>query len=233
MRLVCFPYAGGSAEDFVDWGDSLPPGIELWAATYSGTQNERHNLIATALQVAGALLSARRLPLAMFGHSVGALVAQTVACELERAGAAPDLVVLSAPSDPTRQQGLRPELLRDRDFLLQLARGLGMSVESLEAETDASRRFLETFAAHVSWIQEFDKSSKLSAPVVLSWGSADPINLDFWRMRGAVIDEWQFEGGHLYLHRESRRLVQHVADRASRWLVGADDTVRPRTSGER
>ena len=31
LRLLCFPYAGGSANAFYTWSKQLPPEVEVWA----------------------------------------------------------------------------------------------------------------------------------------------------------------------------------------------------------
>ncbi|MFW6695376.1 thioesterase II family protein [Streptomyces sp. MAR4 CNX-425] len=94
LRLVCFPYAGGAASAFRGWAPHLgghvqvvpvlPPGrgLRLGEAPYTAMEPLVHDL-ADALLGQGLADD-----YAVFGHSMGALVAYEVCCELRRRGAA-------------------------------------------------------------------------------------------------------------------------------------------------
>ena len=86
-RLVCFPHAGGSASFFLDWADLMPAGVELLAVRYPGREDRildppagsMDALVEPLLQACSALSD---VPLAFFGHSMGAVVAHEVAQRL-------------------------------------------------------------------------------------------------------------------------------------------------------
>jgi pyochelin biosynthetic protein PchC len=91
QRLVCFPHAGGSASFFRAWGSNLP-GIEVHAVRYPGRGERISEPPPTDLrqlgdQIAAAVASGPDdRPLALFGHSLGAVVALETARSLERRG---------------------------------------------------------------------------------------------------------------------------------------------------
>lgn len=86
LRLVCLPHAGGSAQFYRPWALRLPPAVEVVAVQYPGRAERarepfRHDLRGLAAEVASALDTELdgSVPLALFGHSLGAGVAFEVA----------------------------------------------------------------------------------------------------------------------------------------------------------
>ncbi|HUO38544.1 MAG TPA: amino acid adenylation domain-containing protein [Mycobacterium sp.] len=89
-RLVCFPHAGGSPAFFRDWGNHLPR-IEVQAVCYPGRAERLEeppptDLRSLAQTIAVAITELDDLPLALFGHSMGAVIALETARSLEARG---------------------------------------------------------------------------------------------------------------------------------------------------
>ncbi len=99
-RLVCLPFAGGSAGYFMPYARALEPGVDVLAVQYPGRQDrigeavidDAHEL---ADRVAQEVLRWADRPLTLFGHSLGGTVAFEVGLRLERAGVRPLGVVVS------------------------------------------------------------------------------------------------------------------------------------------
>lgn len=90
IRLACFPHAGGAAAAFTRLAAALPEEIELVALQYPGRLERRaepaaHEVARLAAEAAPALApdAASGRPLALLGHSMGALVAFETARLLE------------------------------------------------------------------------------------------------------------------------------------------------------
>src|SRR5829696_7431345 len=89
-RLVCCPHAGGGADAYRRWASSFAPDIELWTVTPPGrgaqspaiAESSWGSLVDELADAVGAIDGAE--PIALLGHSFGALVAFEVARELER-----------------------------------------------------------------------------------------------------------------------------------------------------
>src|SRR5947207_9849176 len=85
--LYCFPHAGGSAGEYARWAE-YAPGLRLVAVQPPG---RAHNIGAQAFtampELVREILARVRLtpPFALFGHSLGALVAFEVARALKPA----------------------------------------------------------------------------------------------------------------------------------------------------
>jgi pyochelin biosynthetic protein PchC len=90
QRLVCLPHAGGSAAFFRDWGRELAE-YEVYAVRYPGRaeridEASPSDLRALARDVADAVAPLADVPIALFGHSMGAAVALETARQLEARG---------------------------------------------------------------------------------------------------------------------------------------------------
>jgi medium-chain acyl-[acyl-carrier-protein] hydrolase len=88
-RLLCFPYAGAGASMFRYWAEKLPPWIEMVPVQLPGRESRWAEkpfldlpMLAAALRVALHPLLCE--PYALFGHSMGGLVAFEFARELRR-----------------------------------------------------------------------------------------------------------------------------------------------------
>ncbi|MGW7068725.1 thioesterase II family protein [Streptomyces sp. NPDC054855] len=90
IRLVCFPHAGGSASFYRAWGQSLSE-VEVYAVQYPGRadrldEEPPEDLVRLASHIADALVPLAGLPLALFGHILGAPVALETARALQHRG---------------------------------------------------------------------------------------------------------------------------------------------------
>ena len=87
VRLFCFPYGGSGASLFRGW--SLPGSVDLCPVQIPGRETRFRERPFTRLeplveQLVQALRSYLDLPFALFGHSIGALIAFELARRLQR-----------------------------------------------------------------------------------------------------------------------------------------------------
>ncbi len=80
LRLFCIPFAGSGASLFRDWRLPLELSTEVWAVQAPGRETRRREPPARRLEalledLLGQLQPLMDLPFALFGHSMGALVA--------------------------------------------------------------------------------------------------------------------------------------------------------------
>jgi pyochelin biosynthetic protein PchC len=130
VRLVCFPHAGGSSSFFRPWRQRLSPDVELYGVQYPGRLDrigepcvaDMPSMVRALTEAVEPLLD---LPVVLFGHSLGGVVAYEVARWLpEHAGRAPDWLFVSGRPAPHRQRPAAVHLGSDDDLWQQIA-GLG------------------------------------------------------------------------------------------------------------
>ena len=140
VRLFCLPFAGGAASAYRAWGDLMGPDVEVTAVQLPGREMrlrepayDRVEPLVTAL--ADVLEAApERRPYAVFGHSMGALIAFELVRELRRRGRPlPVALVASgrnAPHLPPRDPLMHP--LPHDEFVDRLRRFEGTPQAVLE-----------------------------------------------------------------------------------------------------
>ncbi|HEY0193511.1 MAG TPA: alpha/beta fold hydrolase, partial [Kofleriaceae bacterium] len=80
LRLICLPYAGGGASVFRTWPAALPPQVEVWAIELPGRETRAREAPlasrrALVQQLTEALMPRLHAPFAIYGHSMGSLLA--------------------------------------------------------------------------------------------------------------------------------------------------------------
>ena len=94
MRLFCFPPAGSGTVAYRAWAPLAAPGLEVNAVLLPGRETRFaeppvDDMAALASQIADAIAPLAGQPFALFGHSLGALLAYEVARRLAAQGCAP------------------------------------------------------------------------------------------------------------------------------------------------
>ena len=171
-----------------------------------------------ACRVAGALDVARAGQLALFGHSMGALVAFETALLLEReTGTAPAHLFVSAHKAPSRH---RPEQVTrgDDSAILTELRELGGTDERVLRHRGLVNRLLPALRTDYAAVRSYRyrPGDKVSCEVTALVGDRDPrASLDDARAWAAMTSGRfglrEFPGGHFYL-RKQRRLLMCVLE---------------------
>jgi medium-chain acyl-[acyl-carrier-protein] hydrolase len=224
VELHCFPYAGGGASTYRGWQSKLPLGLRVRAVQLPGHE-ERFgepplaSFDAVMAHLAETLLPSLREPYALFGHSMGALIAFEVARELQRRGGPlPAWLFVSGMNAP---QSARPDdwhLLPDADLLALLRRLGGTSHELLE-DRSLQSLFLplvrQDFALSASY--RYREDASLPCPLSVWGGDDDPTTtvdgLEGWRAQTTSAFRLRMLAGtHMFVHLEREALVAGLAE---------------------
>lgn len=105
-RLVCFHFAGGSAQSFLSWREKAAKTCELLAAELPGRGRRYSERFLTSIPEAAETFADayEKLPVkpsAFYGHSLGALLAyETARILVERGAEGPCKLIISSRSSP-------------------------------------------------------------------------------------------------------------------------------------
>jgi medium-chain acyl-[acyl-carrier-protein] hydrolase len=228
-RLFCFPYAGAGASVFRLWPDAFDPDIEVCPIQLPGRETrfreapiaDCHALVRT---LTGVLYPYHLdLPFALFGHSLGAIVAFELARSLvENYGAKPLHLFVSARIAPQERDPRAPiHSLADDDFA-EVLRGLNGTPGEVLLNPEL-RPILEMLRADFALNERYVYTVKPPLPVPISayGGVRDPKvteqELARWRAQtSARFDLRMFEGDHFFLNTERRRLTRTIAEELRR-----------------
>ncbi|MBU2580836.1 MAG: SDR family oxidoreductase [Alphaproteobacteria bacterium] len=227
VRLICFPHGGGGPQAYRSWGESLPRWIEVVCVQPPGRgsrwrEEAVRDIGVFRSSVADALGEITTAPYALFGHSVGALVAFEVARELERRGApSPLRAFLSAYEAPDRPHNRQQPSLSKADDQALLAYLATLGHESTEALADEEFKslMLESVRADFAVAETYrhEQAARIRSPITALGGDADcaiPIDgLAAWRQHTAgAFSQTSFPGGHFYTESARDDLLAHIAD---------------------
>jgi surfactin synthase thioesterase subunit len=195
-----------------DWHEAFPEFVEVVAPQWPGRENRfseptrqtMDELVSVASEIVSTYLD---LPFAIFGHSMGAIIAYEVALRL-RAGGRPLPIHLfpcahSAPHLPNRRPHTHD--LPAEKLLERLHHSGGVSVEFLQPRdyldlvlpaVRADLRIIETY----SW----SGAPPLPVPITAITGSDDseapPAELEAWRLHTSSRFQTRvFRGGHFFV----------------------------------
>ncbi len=174
--------------------------------------------VVASLEADLALLDDR--PLALFGHSMGAVLAFELALRRQRAGQAPLAVFLAGCAAPARLAA-RPMTyqLDDATFLARLER-LGAIPAEVLADPDLRAMVLGVLRADITMLETYagDDGAALDCPVWMLGGREDDAataaDLLAWRDHArASFEHAEFPGGHFFVSSAAASLVPFLGTR--------------------
>ena len=214
VRLICFPYAGGSASVFHSWLKWLPNWVELHAVQLPGRAErimEPHikNMREYTLGIKDELMALTDKPYLFFGHSMGALAAfETLVMMDEMRLPLPRHCMFSAALAPDRSRRMRPiSDLPDVAFIDELKK-LNGTPEKVFDTPGLMEFCLPYIRADFSVVEQFKTAFLGQLPVssTVIYGTSD-------KMSQHDMQEWQSfftqnirlvacEGDHFFIHNE-------------------------------
>lgn len=212
VRLFCFAHAGGGAAFFFPWRRALGPRVDVRPVVLPGRESRSREppfrrLEALLDPLCAAIGPHVDRPYALFGHSMGAVVAYEVARRLAGASPGPPVLLAVSGRRAPRAPRTRREFsgLDDRAFLAALAALNGTPAELLE-DAALLEAMLPTLRADIELNERYERlpGPPLACPIAAYAGSSDTeVDLDEllrWREEtSGPFTLRAFSGDHFYL----------------------------------
>lgn len=226
LRLFCLPFAGGSAGSFMPWLPLLAPDIQVCAIQLPGRGARFGEAPISDLDVLIGHLSEviaehGDLPYALFGHSLGGLLAYELSHRCVQLGLdLPRHLFVSASIAPRhRSGGPRYDLMTDTQLLARLRDYAGTPPEVL-ANQELMELLLLAIRADFTLLQRYRyrPRPRLDVPLTVLAGRDDT------HVDAALLEDWQqettgdcrlhgFEGGHFFLAQAQDEVLDLVRHR--------------------
>ncbi|MFG3093202.1 thioesterase II family protein [Streptomyces sp. NPDC048202] len=228
--VYCFPHAGGAAGEYARWAEHTP-GLRLAAVQPPGRSHDLGARAYTSMpELVREIVAQVRFtpPFALFGHSLGGLVAFEVARALEARRLRPvRLFVSSCPPPPLPGRPQPMHLLDDPGLHAEIVRRWGPLPAVISSDKDLLAAALACYRADLQVLETYEHvpGPKLRCPVTVVAGTAEPES-------GAWVTGWPEHtegafasclrpGGHFHTREDLDGLGGLLGDTVRRDLLRA------------
>lgn len=226
LTLLCLPYSGASAMVYSRWRRNLPSWLKLQPVELPGRgarydeplQTDMH---ALARQLAREHLSAAKGPYALFGHSLGALLACEMAYAFRDMGHAEPLALFaSGTAAPTERSDYDRDFAQpktDEQLIDQLRTFQGTSEEVL-ANQELMSLTLPVLRADFMMCGRFRPHERtlLTCPVHVLGGKEDRATTEqligWSKETSGSFSVDMMTGGHFFIHEHEPRVLRLIRD---------------------
>jgi medium-chain acyl-[acyl-carrier-protein] hydrolase len=227
-RLFCFPYAGGNASIFRTWAEALAPDVEVGAIQLPGRSNRIQEPPFTWLPhllpaLLPALVEHMDKPFALFGHSMGALIAFETARHLFRQyDLTPVHLFVSARRAPHLPLARPPLHALPSAQFIQALQDLNGTPEIVLRDAEFMKFLLPLLRADFTLTETYvyDTEEPLSCPISVFGGTGDrlvkPRELEAWKQHTyGPFRVQMLPDGHFFLHSQQTALLDLIATHLS------------------
>jgi len=222
LHLFCLPHGGGNALHFHAWAHWVPEGVTVTPVDLPGhgtrLRERLHDqwpaLIDDLVAQVGDRVDG---PYALFGHSLGALVAFDIARRMTDSGHPPAVLIAAGRNAPGVPPSHRPiHQLPDGPFLNALVK-LGGTPAAIRHQPELLDMYLPVLRADLRLAELYQRppGADLRCPVLALIGRRDPMTdvhgLAAWqRETTATCELAVLDGPHFFLDEPEFREVVHA-----------------------
>ncbi|MFC5701154.1 thioesterase II family protein [Cohnella faecalis] len=223
-KLFCFAYAGGSASIFLGWKKRLSDHLEVVPVEYAGRGSRFSEPLCENIEemlsdlVKQISIRMDGSPFALFGHSMGSLLAYELAYRLrESFGMLPTHLFASGQSPPHRKECKKMIHALPRDEFMAEVTEIGGTPPQFFEEPDLQELFLPVLRADFKIVETYrfmEKSAPLDCDItVLSGARDDGIQGDLreWEKhtRGKTAF-YELDGDHFFIREQEESILNIV-----------------------
>lgn len=233
LRLFCLPYSGASAMAYSRWRRSLPEWLQVRPLELPGRgmrmdEPLQSDIRRLASQLADEISAELDRPYALFGHSLGGLLAFELAHALRERGLPEPLALFaSATAGPARRDVSEYAVAKTDVQLIARLRELNGTPEAVLANPELMQLMLPILRADFLLCGSFthDQRPPLPLPIHVFGGKQDSVRaeqlLDWQLDTSRVFSLDLFEGHHFFLVEQEipllRCLRRYAEEHLARW----------------
>lgn len=224
-QLLCFPHAGGGSAGYHRWEKLLPGHLAVLPVKLPGRESRfnepaHDNLNSLLSAMVPHLIESAREPFALFGHSMGGLIAYELAKHLhEHHGIVPKCLFVSACRSPDRFKQQRAiHRLPDEEMIQTLVGDYNEGGTASEAELDMMRVMSNTIRSDLKLLEtyEFQTRDPLPCPIVAMAATMDDkvtvADVNGWRaFTTARFTLRTMPGSHFFLRQQEAAVTDLIA----------------------
>ena len=226
LTLLCLPYSGASAMVYSRWRRKLPEWLKLQPVELPGRgarfgEPLQTDIRALARQLAAEHAPALRGPYALFGHSLGALLACEMAHALRQLGQHEPVALFAsgtaAPSMRSEYDRDLAEPKTDAELIEQL-RTLNGTSEEILANQELMSMTLPVLRADFLLCGGFRPAQRapLNCPVHVLGGKADRATTEqligWSKETHGSFSVDMLAGGHFFIHEHEAKVLRAIKD---------------------
>ena len=230
---MCFPHAGTGASVFHGWAAPLAEsGIEVRAAQYPGRESRWGEPLITSVQEMAdhwlghwlTLGGDDDVPVVIYGHSMGVLVAYELARRMQAQASprGPQRLIFggrNAPHVPSKHPPIHH--LSDERFLAKVSERYGNLPKVLLEDAEMRQLVVPILKADFQLVDDYILSKPVSPPLVVPLtileGTEDPFTSDealagWIGYTAATCDRRSITGGHFFHQQERDRTLDLIRE---------------------
>jgi medium-chain acyl-[acyl-carrier-protein] hydrolase len=234
--LFCVPHAGSGASAFARWWEHLPPTVDYGVVQLPGRETRLREAPATDLlplasELADELAPLCDRPFALYGHSMGSVIAFEVARQMRRKGRPmPAHLFVSGHRPPQAARRVSGFLgLNDADFLEQLQRLYGKIPDVILAEPALMTLYVSVLRSDLALLEayEYAPGPPLSCGLTVLGAAGDPAadasECQAWGAQTTGLFRVEmFPGDHFFIKSQTAAVLAAItADLAPALLLSA------------
>lgn len=222
MKLICLPYAGATAMNYLKWKKLFDDDIQLIPVDPPGrgkriSQKPSVSLTDAVTDIFGQvaeILDNTEEPYALYGHSMGCILIYELLCRLrEKQYRLPRHVFLSGRNPPQYPIPYYVSHLEDKEFILEILK-YGGTPDGFFDNQELARLFLPILRADYKMVEEYTyvPQAKLPVDITFFYSHHDKgISMEWVSKWKELIDGefivYGFDGGHFFINEKSQEIV--------------------------
>lgn len=211
LRVFCLPYAGGGTHAYAEWAAAAGPEVELCPVLLPGREERLDEPAISTMDemvpaLAVGLAPLLDMPFALFGHSMGGMIAFALARHLGERATGPAHLFLSACSPRRTPDHSHKHRLPDPELVEELRVMNGTPPEFFEHE-ELMELILPTMRADFTLSETYGVAEgvRLDIPITAFAGDKDdaapPAQVEGWREHTtAPFSLHVMPGDHFFLN---------------------------------